>query len=738
MSSSPRNLKFVALLAVVAVGLLGFAAPDAGAATLPPTTTTNAATGIASTSATLNGTVNPNGTTTTYSFQYGTTASYGLTTAALSAGSGTGAFSVSALVTGLAANTTYYFQLVATNSNGTTFGGQLSFVASSTTTVVANRVSGADRYKTSASIAETKYPSGVSSGNVVLATGTGFADALAGNYLAGQLGAPILLTPPAASDPAFATTTAALGALAATHVYILGGTSAVGADVELALSAGRTVTRIGGATRYDTMQMIDTAAGLTPGAGATGSRTAIVANGGNFPDALAAGPLAWADKLPIVLTDGTQNALSAQATAVISADAITHFIVLGGSAAIVATQVTQLSTLGTVDQQFAGADRTDTAAQFAAYTRSTYAFTDASVILAAGQDYPDALSAGAWGGDTQNIYLTESADSIGSYTTGAFESVVGAVDTLNIVGGLNAIDDNAATTAQDALQGTSGVGSPATTTAASNVTTSSATLNGTVDPQGSPTTYYFQYGTTTSYGLNTVVQSAGSGTTAIAVSTSVTGLLANTTYYFQLVATNAAGTTFGGQLTFFTGNSSAPLVTTTAATNVTSTTATLNGTVNPEGLATTYYFQYGTTTSYGLTTTTLSAGAGTSDIPVSASVSGLTTATTYYFQLVANNTSGTAFGAQQTLFTEDAPTVTSVSPTGGTSAGGTTVTIHGTNFIGATTVNFGPGNPGIIVTVNSATKVTVTAPPGTGTVDVTVTTPTGSSAITASDHYTYS
>src|SRR5579884_2906090 len=67
--------------------------------------------------------------------------------------------------------------------------------------VTVNRLAGADRYQTSATIAETKYPSGVPSGNVVLATGLNFPDALAGNYLAGQLGAPILLTTQTTSDP---------------------------------------------------------------------------------------------------------------------------------------------------------------------------------------------------------------------------------------------------------------------------------------------------------------------------------------------------------------------------------------------------------------------------------------------------------------------------------------------------------------------------------------------------------
>ena len=83
-----------------------------------------------------------------------------------------------------------------------------------------------------------------------------------------------------------------------------------------------------------------------------------------------------------------------------------------------------------------------------------------------------------------------------------------------------------------------------------------------------------------------------------------------------------------------------------------------------------------------------------------------------------------------------APTVTAVSPTSGPAAGGTSVTITGTNLTGATAVKFG-ATAATGVVVNSATSVTATSPAGTGTVDVTVTTPGGTSATSAADHFTY-
>ncbi|MFG2865065.1 IPT/TIG domain-containing protein [Streptomyces sioyaensis] len=72
------------------------------------------------------------------------------------------------------------------------------------------------------------------------------------------------------------------------------------------------------------------------------------------------------------------------------------------------------------------------------------------------------------------------------------------------------------------------------------------------------------------------------------------------------------------------------------------------------------------------------------------------------------------------------PTVLAVSPTSGSTGGGTGVTVTGTGFTGATAVRFG-ATQGTAVTVLSDTQVTAVTPPGTGTVQVTVTTPAGTS-----------
>ena len=83
-----------------------------------------------------------------------------------------------------------------------------------------------------------------------------------------------------------------------------------------------------------------------------------------------------------------------------------------------------------------------------------------------------------------------------------------------------------------------------------------------------------------------------------------------------------------------------------------------------------------------------------------------------------------------------APTVTNINPNTGPTSGGSSVTITGTNFSGATAVRFGSNAAGSF-TVDGATQITATSPAGVGTVDVTVTTAGGTSAISSGDRFTY-
>ncbi len=209
------------------------------------------------------------------------------------------------------------------------------------------------------------------------------------------------------------------------------------------------------------------------------------------------------------------------------------------------------------------------------------------------------------------------------------------------------------------------------TQAASALTSTAATLNGRVNPNGYATTAFFQYGTTTAYGTTTTSQSVGSGTSELGITAALTGLVANTTYHFRIGATNLNGTVYGSDQAFTTGTP-APTVTTGAATNLTASAATLNGTVNPQNSPTSVQFQYGTTISYGSTTVAQNIGSGNAAVAASATLGGLAANTTYHYRVVATNSTGTTNGADQALTTAlPAPTANTTAATGISGSGGT-------------------------------------------------------------------
>ena len=186
---------------------------------------------------------------------------------------------------------------------------------------------------------------------------------------------------------------------------------------------------------------------------------------------------------------------------------------------------------------------------------------------------------------------------------------------------------------------------PTTGTAgASSVTSNSATVSASFNPNGQAGSYYFEYSTNAdmSGASQTSVSNVACTSESATVSASLWSLTGGTTYYVRLVGTNATGPKTGTISSFST---TAPIPVASAATSVGTTTATLNGTVNPSGSSTNYYFEYGTTLSYGSRTAEpawggqtcfgASAGSGSGATARSANVSGLTPNTTYYFRLVA-------------------------------------------------------------------------------------------------------
>jgi hypothetical protein len=104
-----------------------------------------------------------------------------------------------------------------------------------------------------------------------------------------------------------------------------------------------------------------------------------------------------------------------------------------------------------------------------------------------------------------------------------------------------------------------------------------------------------------------------------------------------------------------TGSNPVPAVTTGAASGVTQATATLAGTVNPNGFDAKAHFNFGQTSSYGSSTAIQDVGAGTAGVPVSANLTGLYCGTTYHFQAAGVNSGGSGYGADQTFTTGACP-----------------------------------------------------------------------------------
>jgi hypothetical protein len=206
-----------------------------------------------------------------------------------------------------------------------------------------------------------------------------------------------------------------------------------------------------------------------------------------------------------------------------------------------------------------------------------------------------------------------------------------------------------------ALAATSPTVAPSATT---SISETAATLHGTVDPNGLATTYQFDWGPTDALGKVSpaTAASAGAGTAAVAEATKLAALSPDTTYYFTLVATNSDGTSTTPVETFKTTGNPPPVPTTGAAASVGRYQAMLTGAINPNNQATTYFFEYGLTASYGLQTYAETLPAGTTTVPVSLTLPGLAPGFTFHYRLVASHGStSVSYGADSTFETEPFP-----------------------------------------------------------------------------------
>ncbi|HEX6139727.1 MAG TPA: cell wall-binding repeat-containing protein, partial [Candidatus Limnocylindria bacterium] len=243
------------------------------------------------------------------------------------------------------------------------------------------RYAGADRYATAAAVSAASFGPGVSVAYV--ATGTNFPDALAGSAAAAQKGGPVLLVS-AGGIPA--ATAGELARLAPAQIVVLGGEGVVSEGIRQALvpyATSGVVRRLAGANRFET------AAAISADTFAPGVSVAYVATGANFPDALAGTPPAGMAGGPVLLVN--KSSVPSATSAELARLQPGRIAILGASGVVDDGVAAQLDayTAGTVTR-LAGADRYSTAV---AVSQANFS-TAATVFIATGANFPDALAGG--------------------------------------------------------------------------------------------------------------------------------------------------------------------------------------------------------------------------------------------------------------------------------------------------------------------------------------------------------
>lgn len=295
-------------------------------------------------------------------------------------------------------DTAYAFRVAAVNAEGT---GEFSAAVDFTTAHSSvERIYGADRYETAAAVSADAFPfSGLTAAFV--ANGRNFPDALSAAAAAGALDGPVLLTPANALAPA---TAAEVAALAPQYVVVAGGPAVVGDAVlnQLTPLATTEAFRVGGRNRYDT-------AGQMSGFWESPS-TVYLANGTNYPDALAGAAAAGFTDAPVLLT--TRDVLPADTIAALQFHQPTRIIALGGTGSIndSVLKKARLSTgVSTTTTRLSGLTRYDTAAEV---SRATFVTPRVPIVyVASGLHFADGLAGAAAGGSLGGpMLLTKPAE----------------------------------------------------------------------------------------------------------------------------------------------------------------------------------------------------------------------------------------------------------------------------------------------------------------------------------------
>ena len=326
------------------------------------------------------------------------------------------------------------------------------------------------------------------------------------------------------------------------------------------------------------------------------------------------------------------------------------------------------------------------------------------------------------------IGATDVTDVTVSGTTGTFDEEITDL-TAGTTYYYRAYATNSVDTSYGEVQSftTLAVAPTASTAAASDIASTTATLNGNITSDGGAeiTARGFVYATSNAnliIGTTDVTDVTVSGTTGT-FSEQITSLTAGTAYYYKAYATNSVDTTYGN-VQSFTTLAVAPTASTTAASDITSTTATFNGDITSDGGADISARGF----VYAISNADLTIGiAGVTDVTVSGTtgvftenITGLTAGTAYFYAAYAINSVDTTYGAVQSFTTlAAAPTAPTTSTAAASAITSTTATLNGDITsdggadISARGFVYAISNAGLIIGATGVTNVTVNGTTGT-------------------------
>ncbi len=269
------------------------------------------------------------------------------------------------------------------------------------------RLYGTGRYDTMKAIVDEGFKS--TGGTVIVATGSGFKDALAASGLAGLYRAPVVLT-----DGSNLSSQAEeiLRRLKPSKIFVAGGDFAVKDGV---LSRIRSVTGVSPERLFGKTSSGTSASLALQGKGKWKDSTAIIATNKSFKDALSVAPIAYAKGYPILLADNGKN-LSLDVIDAIKELGIKKAIIVGGTAAVTTDVEKQLKGLNvTISNRLAGSNGVATSAAIAKWGISK-GMSANKMGVATSKNYPDALAGAALCGYNNAILVLADDDAITNAT----------------------------------------------------------------------------------------------------------------------------------------------------------------------------------------------------------------------------------------------------------------------------------------------------------------------------------